>query len=39
MPAVHWVYGNWMDSRDINNHDMRLGRNQKTLWGSRKIFL
>ncbi len=25
MPAVEWAYGNLMDSRDINNHDMQLG--------------
>ena len=26
MPTVEWCYGNLMDSRDINNHDMSLGR-------------
>lgn len=26
MPTVEWAYGNLMDSRDINNHDMSLGR-------------
>jgi aldehyde:ferredoxin oxidoreductase len=25
MPGVEWAYGNLMDSRDINNHDMSLG--------------
>lgn len=25
MPGVEWAYGNMMDSRDINNHDMSLG--------------
>ena len=25
MPNVEWAYGNLMDSRDINNHDMQLG--------------
>jgi len=25
MPTVEWAYGNLMDSRDINNHDMQLG--------------
>jgi aldehyde:ferredoxin oxidoreductase len=25
MPTVEWAYGNLMDSRDINNHDMSLG--------------
>jgi aldehyde:ferredoxin oxidoreductase len=28
MPAVEWCYGNLMDSRDINNHDMSLGRKE-----------
>ncbi len=28
MPGVEWAYGNLMDSRDINNHDMSLGRKQ-----------
>jgi aldehyde:ferredoxin oxidoreductase len=26
MPGIHWAYGNLMDSRDVNNHDMKLGR-------------
>jgi aldehyde:ferredoxin oxidoreductase len=26
MPGVEWAYGNLMDSRDINNHDMALGK-------------
>jgi len=26
MPGVEWAYGNLFDSRDINNHDMSLGR-------------
>src|SRR4030042_1168895 len=26
MPAVEWCYGNLMDARDINNHDMSLGK-------------
>jgi hypothetical protein len=25
MPPVEWAYGNLMDSRDQNNHDMQLG--------------
>jgi aldehyde:ferredoxin oxidoreductase len=25
MPTVEWAYGNLMDSRDQNNHDMQLG--------------
>jgi aldehyde:ferredoxin oxidoreductase len=25
MPAVEWCYGNLMDARDINNHDMSVG--------------
>ncbi len=25
MPTVEWAYGNLVDSRDINNHDMQLG--------------
>ncbi len=25
MPPVEWAYGNLVDSRDINNHDMSLG--------------
>ncbi len=29
MPTVEWAYGNLMDSRDINNHDMSLGKKQK----------
>jgi aldehyde:ferredoxin oxidoreductase len=29
MPGVEWAYGNLMDSRDINNHDMSLGRKPK----------
>jgi aldehyde:ferredoxin oxidoreductase len=29
MPTVEWSYGNLMDSRDINNHDMSLGRKEK----------
>jgi aldehyde:ferredoxin oxidoreductase len=29
MPNVEWCYGNLMDSRDINNHDMSLGRKEK----------
>lgn len=29
MPTVEWAYGNLMDSRDINNHDMSLGRKEK----------
>jgi aldehyde:ferredoxin oxidoreductase len=28
MPTVEWCYGNLMDSRDINNHDMSLGRKE-----------
>jgi aldehyde:ferredoxin oxidoreductase len=28
MPPVEWAYGNLMDSRDINNHDMSLGRSR-----------
>jgi aldehyde:ferredoxin oxidoreductase len=28
MPAVEWCYGNLMDSRDINNHDMFLGKKE-----------
>ncbi|MDR0843301.1 MAG: hypothetical protein LBP68_07785 [Acidobacteriota bacterium] len=26
MPGVEWAYGNLFDSRDINNHDMSVGR-------------
>ncbi len=26
MPGVDWAYGNLMDSRDINSHDMSFGR-------------
>jgi aldehyde:ferredoxin oxidoreductase len=26
MPGVDWAYGNLMDSRDINSHDMGMGR-------------
>ena len=26
MPGVEWAYGNLLDSRDINNHDMSVGR-------------
>jgi aldehyde:ferredoxin oxidoreductase len=29
MPNVEWAYGNLMDSRDINNHDMQLGPNER----------
>jgi aldehyde:ferredoxin oxidoreductase len=29
MPPVEWAYGNLMDSRDINNHDMSLGPSKK----------
>jgi aldehyde:ferredoxin oxidoreductase len=29
MPNVEWAYGNLMDSRDINNHDMQLGPNKQ----------
>jgi aldehyde:ferredoxin oxidoreductase len=29
MPAVEWAYGNLMDSRDINNHDMQLGPTER----------
>jgi aldehyde:ferredoxin oxidoreductase len=28
MPTVEWCYGNLMDSRDINNHDLSLGRKE-----------
>ena len=28
MPTVEWCYGNLMDSRDINNHDMSLGKKE-----------
>ena len=28
IPNVEWGYGNLFDSRDINNHDMSLGRKQ-----------
>ncbi|HSW39801.1 MAG TPA: aldehyde ferredoxin oxidoreductase N-terminal domain-containing protein, partial [Acidobacteriota bacterium] len=28
MPGVEWAYGNLLDSRDINSHDMSLGRKQ-----------
>jgi aldehyde:ferredoxin oxidoreductase len=29
MPGVEWAYGNLMDSRDINNHDMQVGPTKK----------
>ncbi|MBN2242042.1 MAG: hypothetical protein JW793_05075 [Acidobacteria bacterium] len=29
MPNVEWAYGNLMDSRDINNHDMQLAPNER----------
>jgi aldehyde:ferredoxin oxidoreductase len=28
MPTVEWCYGNLMDARDINNHDMSLSRKE-----------
>ncbi len=29
MPGVEWAYGNLMDSRDINNHDIQMGKTNK----------
>ncbi len=29
MPGVEWAYGNLMDSRDINNHDIQVGATKK----------
>ena len=29
LPGVEWAYGNLMDSRDINNHDIQLGATNK----------
>jgi aldehyde:ferredoxin oxidoreductase len=29
MPGVEWAYGNLMDSRDINNHDIQMGPTDK----------
>ena len=29
LPGVEWAYGNLMDSRDINNHDIQMGPTQK----------
>jgi aldehyde:ferredoxin oxidoreductase len=29
MPGVEWAYGNLMDSRDINNHDVQVGPTKK----------
>jgi aldehyde:ferredoxin oxidoreductase len=29
LPGVQWAYGSLMDSRDINDHDMRVGRTDK----------
>ena len=29
LPGVEWAYGNLMDSRDINNHDIQLGPTEK----------
>ena len=29
MPNVEWAYGNLMDSRDINNHDLQLAPNDR----------
>jgi len=29
LPGVEWAYGNLMDSRDINNHDIQLGPTDK----------
>ncbi len=29
LPGVEWAYGNLMDSRDINNHDVQLGATKK----------
>ncbi|MEJ2111302.1 MAG: aldehyde ferredoxin oxidoreductase N-terminal domain-containing protein, partial [Acidobacteriota bacterium] len=33
MPNMEWAYGTLMDSRDINNHDMQLGRTEKMPCG------
>ncbi len=29
LPGVEWAYGSLMDSRDINDHDMRVGKTDK----------
>jgi aldehyde:ferredoxin oxidoreductase len=32
MPGVEWAYGNLMDSRDINNHDMQVRPSQQPYY-------